>query len=99
MASESENMIFVHFLSFEAKLNKLESESGIFPCMAVNFNVCLPHYNFPTVRAAESVAAQQHRCELSKGLVSRARMLSFAHNRRLLMNTAFREEFEKPPEY
>ena len=27
------------------------------------------------VRAAESVAAQQRRCELSKGLVSRARML------------------------
>ena len=26
-------------------------------------------------RAAESVAAQQRRCELSKGLVSRARML------------------------
>ena len=28
-----------------------------------------------THRAAESVAAQQRRCELSKGLVSRARML------------------------
>ena len=27
------------------------------------------------IRAAESVAAQQRRCELSKGLVSRARML------------------------
>ena len=43
------------------------------PPLKLGYNVSTPKLGHS--RAAESVAAQQRRCELSKGLVSRARML------------------------
>ena len=39
--------VFTFFLHFEAKLNKFESESDIFLCIAVFLNVSLPIKTFP----------------------------------------------------
>ena len=46
-----------------------------------------PHYNFATVHCVNST------------VYDTKLLMSFAYNRRLLMNTTLREEFENPPEY